>query len=195
MTQGLPVHVKKIPESLLKTYADHSGSVDSTAELAAVAGMTEGEVEEWLQDRDVSAVLEAAAVRADAEGRTLVIFARKARLNFLRTIYRESKDVDITDIPDLDKVLTRVLDQADRVRIAERETENLPLVHITFGAGFELKTEVVTPRKFGDVIDAMPMRAALATSTGTGTADADLLGVLKLPVTPLENEGGDEWRP
>lgn len=195
MSRDLQLRTQKVPEGLLKAYALHSSTIVSAAELAAIAEMSEPEVTAWLLDPDALALLESAATKADAEGRTLVVIARKARSNFLQTIYKASATTPIEDIPDLDKVLARVIDQADRVRLAEREVENLPLVHITFGAGFKMSTEVVAARRQGDFIDAIPKAAEKIDGATSPSNGAESLGVLAMPVIPLDLKGGDEWRP
>lgn len=187
----LTLLLKNLPQKLIRAFALHGSSIQSYSELAAIAEMTESEVEAWMAVPGVLAVLQAAATKAEAEGKTQVVLARKAHTNFLNTIFKASKDLDISEIPDLAKVVARAIEQADRVRLAERDSENLPLIHITFGSNMAMKTEVAARAKPVEPVQDLSLEHPGHKSISPAHA-LGILDVVARPVTPLKSIGGDE---
>lgn len=181
-------HPEQIPEALEIAYRLHGEWVKNEAELAAISGVPEIEVREFLRDPITLARLEAEAIKAEADGSINTVLARRASTNFLRTILRYSKEADVSEIPDLHRVLSRVLDQADRVRLAEKGTENLRTISVTFGAEF-LETKFITPENVpefvGDITPKQPIPKPIT------VADINALDLFPMSLTPLKIDRGE----
>lgn len=90
-------------------------------------------------------VLDATLRKFEMEGKAAEVIARKAQAELVRRIADVASSADPLEAIDLIKPITRILENADRVRLAERETDkyaNLPVIHFTIGAGGAITTTV-----------------------------------------------------
>ena len=177
----------KLREKVRRGYALYSGCTDSLSELAHLIGVTEAELNAALQDPLFSVELEAEAVKADFDGQSTVVLAQKTQCNLMQVVFEASKTVDISEVPELAKIVSRVLEQADRVRMAEKQTENLPMIQVTFGSDFSINTEVLKPTKPNAAID---VEARSVTTPVLSVQDFGEIEAFNLKLTPLSLDGG-----
>lgn len=139
-----------IPQALKTAFAHHSDTVDTPAQLAAIADLDVPTVEAILADPASAAILVAHRQKLEAEGdlrptRT----ARVLDKAVARIAAQLDSGVDGFEAADLAKPLIRILENSERVRLAERVQDsnaNLPIFHFHFtSTGFTAEQLPPTP--------------------------------------------------
>lgn len=127
---------QQIPDALKTAFAYHGDNVDTPAQLAAIASLDVETVQACLADPISSAALVAHRVKLDAQGDLRPIRVGRALDKAVARIEAQlDGGVDGFEAADLAKPLIRILENADRVRLAEREqgaNANLPTFNIIF---------------------------------------------------------------
>jgi hypothetical protein len=139
-----------IPQALKTAFAHHSDTVDTPAQLAAIAGLDVLTVETILADPASTAILVAHRQKLEAQGdlrptRT----ARVLDKAVARIAAQLETGVDGFEAADLAKPLVRLVEHFDRVRLAERVQDanaNLPVFNFIFtSTGFTAEQLPPTP--------------------------------------------------
>ena len=142
-------HPQSIPQALKTAFAHHSDHVDTSAQLAAIAGLDVATVQACLADPVSSAALVAHRQHLEAQGDLRP--TRTARVLDKAVARIEAQldgGVDGFEAADLAKPLIRILENFERVRLAEREqgaNANLPIFHFTFGSTSGFSARQVQP--------------------------------------------------
>ena len=142
---------------VIEAYAIHAAHVDDVDAIAAIAGVSVETVNRMLADPRGLAKLNAAATKAEAEGKTLAPFARRIRLKLLRAVDATvEKGIDGFEAVELDKLVERILVQDDRMKSAQKDPyANLPTINVQIIHG-RITAEVIEPGvKEADVIDVV----------------------------------------
>lgn len=124
-------------------------------------------------------VLDAALRKFESEGKAAEVIARKAQAELVRRIADVSSTANPLEAIDYLKPITRILENADRVRLAERETDkyaNLPVIHFTIGTGGAITTTVEQVEPVVDVVSAAEVDEEVQSSTAP---EAGELGAAK----------------
>lgn len=123
-------------------------------DLAACSGVDLATVERLLDRPDVAARLEAARIKADHEGKTLVPLVRATALKLARRVYAEADTVDAAGAAELLRPMVRILENADRVRLHDKgQYANLPVIHFTIGAGHAITTTVARQAPAAELVE------------------------------------------
>lgn len=123
-----------IPHALKEAYARHSDHLETAQQLADVSGIDLAVVLWALDDGPASRQLEAYKAKLQAEGKTLPVKAHRALNKAVDAIHEQlDKGVDGFEAVELSKPLIRILENTERVRLAERDKEDgrRAVVHIT----------------------------------------------------------------
>ena len=180
---GAPLIIdQKTREKIKKGYALYSVCTGSFSELASLSGVTEAELNAALQDPLFLVELEAEYAKAQHDGRLTVVLAQKTQCNLMQVVFEASKTIDISEVPELAKIVSRVLEQADRVRLAEKQTENLQIIQVTFGSDFSINTEVLKPTKTNAAID---VEARSVTTPKPSVQNLGGIEAFNVKLTPL----------
>lgn len=149
-----------IPAALLAAFAHHGDVATTARQLADLAGLSEAEVQRLLESDAALARLMAHKARLEADGATLPARARRTLAKALASIDRQlDAGADGFEAADLARPLIRLLENSERVRLAEREDNHkrLTTVHISIINGaVQLKA---VPPKDADVPDAIEVPA------------------------------------
>ena len=155
-----------IPRELLKAYADHGGEVETSAQLAALSGLRVAEVDAILNDPEKFAALEAHRAAHEMKGKNLKRRVHKlteAMVGVFEKQVAAGLDVDLA--LEISKPLIRLMEIAERTRLAERDTDagsKRVVVHINFG-----RAAVVIAPTLEDVSGVIDVQAVqIPTSAG-----------------------------
>jgi hypothetical protein len=135
-----------LEEAILAAYPVVAYLPDAEQVLAAKCGVTLAKVEAVLNSHGMLDRLEAARLSAEANGDTVIPLAKRIALKLLNRIYAEADEVDAFGAADLMKPINRILENAERVRLAEREKDDnstLPIFNFIFSSGRMLAERVV----------------------------------------------------
>lgn len=87
--------------------------------------------------------VDAAWVKFESSGKAAKVLARKVTFRALQRIDQELETAGAFEAAELCKPALKVLEQEQRAELAQRDQyANLPVIHVTFGPGMELSTEV-----------------------------------------------------
>jgi hypothetical protein len=133
---GIPTIGTEIPKVLKEVYAHHSEYVDTPEQLAAIAGIDADAVQRFLADPSSAAELVAYKTRLEAMGELRATrTARVLEKAVARIEAQLDGGVDGFEAADLAKPLIRILENSERVRLAERVQDanaNLPVFNFIF---------------------------------------------------------------
>ena len=152
----------EIPKSIRDAFAYHSDQVDTAEQLAAIAGVDVEAVRGFLNDPESAAELVAYKTRLEAKGELRA--TRTARVldkAVARIDAQLDGGVDGFEAADLAKPLIRILENSERVRLAEREQDanaNLPVFQFNF-TSTGMTAERVYPTAVVVDIAAKPVNA------------------------------------
>ena len=158
---------------------------------AGVAGVSVDALDAWLADPAFLRECKAAAAAALLSGSAEMPRLNKLAADLLSRIEEGVAGLDPFEAADLLKVVSRLREHRDRVRLAEADQyENLPMVIINIGLG--VSTKVVPPGKLIDIVDVSaknPTAGLADASTGTtGAGGLDAFDALSRAV-PLTRTG------
>lgn len=156
---------EELVEKLRAVYPMVIAREGDEAELAACSGLDLLTIERLLDQPGVAAQLDAARIKAEHEGKTAVPLAQKIALKLLRRIEAEADSVDAAGAAELMRPINRILENHDRVRLAEKDHyANLPVIHFTIGPGHATTMTVLradaAPELVEDVTPKQPANAA-----------------------------------
>jgi hypothetical protein len=127
-----------IPKALEIAFAHHGDHVDTPEQLAAIAGVDVETVQSFLSDPGSVSALVAYRTKLEAAGALRPVRVGRALDKAIATIEAElDKGVDGFEAADLAKPLIRILENSERVRLAEREQDanaNLPVFNFIFSS-------------------------------------------------------------
>ena len=119
-------------------------------QVAAALEMTIRGAEAFLDQYPSEIMAESTRVRLS--GRGIVAQAHRLVHKMLKRIEDELGDMDVAEIGNAIKHPIRILENHERVRLAEKDkSDNLPIFHIHIGRGPD-----VVPLTPGDVVDVTP---------------------------------------
>jgi hypothetical protein len=129
----------EIPKVVKIAFAHHGDRVDTTEQLAAIAGVDVEVVQGFLDDPASVTALVAYRTKLEANGELRPVRVGRALDKAIASIEAElDKGIDGFEAADLAKPLIRILENAERVRLAERERDpnaNLPVFNFVFTHG------------------------------------------------------------
>jgi len=127
-----------IPKALEVAFAHHGDHVDTAEQLAAIAGVDVETVQAFLTNPDSVTALVAYRTKLEAKGELRPVRVGRVLDKAIATIEAElDKGVDGFEAADLAKPLIRILENSERVRLAEREQDanaNLPIFNFIFSS-------------------------------------------------------------
>ncbi|MGJ7508644.1 hypothetical protein [Variovorax sp. GT1P44] len=179
MSARLPVASRsqaQLCDDIERMYPEVAYLNDAEVVLAAKCGVSLAEVEAVLDLPEMAARLDAAEARAHADGLLVVPLARRVAVKLLQRIDAQADTVDAFEAAELMRPINRILENAERVRLAERTgDENLPVFNFIFGAAGSIHAELVSApveANASDVLDvkALPVVDADAEAPGEGEA-------------------------
>jgi hypothetical protein len=165
------------------------------ADLAACSGLALETVERLLDQPGVAAQLEAARIKAEHEGKATVPLAQKIALKLLRRIDAEADTVDAAGAAELMRPVNRILENHDRVRLAEKDHyANLPVIHFTIGPAHAITTVVARAGTATELVQDVTPKAqpAPAVERSPVPGASDVLAALAAHVDPLPLEGAQD---
>jgi len=162
------------------------------ADLAACSGLALETVERLLDQPGVAAQLEAARIKAEHEGKTTVPLAQKIALKLLRRIDAEADSVDAAGAAELMRPINRILENHDRVRLAEKNSyADLPTINFTIGPGHAITTSVARPAPAAELVeDVTPKAAPSAQPVPAGQHATPAAFVVAFDAEPLPLDEG-----
>ena len=156
-----------IPKSIRDAFAHHGDHVDTAEQLAAIAGVDVETVQGFLNDPASVKALVAHRTKLEAKGELRPVRVSRVLDKAIATIEAElDKGVDGFEAADLAKPLIRILENSERVRLAEREHDayaNLPIFNFIFSSA-GMTAERVRPTAI--VVDVAAKPAAALTDMG-----------------------------
>ena len=127
-------------KKMIAAYAVSSRLPNAVEVMAAAAGLSTEHVLSLLECPQFAADAEAARINAEASGKDIEIQARDAQRKLVSRISDQAEDVDAFEAAELLKPINRILENAERVRLAEREKDewaNLPTFQFNFINGIQ----------------------------------------------------------
>ncbi len=124
--------------ALIANYWKAADLPNGEAALAAICGTTPEAIEITLLQPGMLARAEAAHIKAEVEGKTMHPLAQRIALKLLKRIDAQADGVDAFEAVELMKPINRILENADRVRLAEKEKDanaGLPVFNFVFNNG------------------------------------------------------------
>ena len=112
-----------IPRELLEAYAEHAGEIETSAQLAALSGLREAEVDAITGDPVQFAELEAYRAAYEMKGKNLKRRVHKlteAMVGVFEKQVAAGLDVDLA--LEISKPLIRLMEIAERARLAEKDS-------------------------------------------------------------------------
>lgn len=156
-----------IPKALEIAFAHHGDHVDTAEQLAAIAGVDVETVQGFLNDPVSVKALVAYRTKLEAKGDLRPVRVGRVLDKAIATIEAElDKGVDGFEAADLAKPLIRILENSERVRLAEREHDayaNLPIFNFIFSST-GMTAERVRPTAI--VVDVAAKPATALTDMG-----------------------------
>ena len=122
-------------DKLIAAYPSVADRPDGEQALAALLGVSVQEVEAVFALPGTLELAEAARVKAEVEGSALEPLAHYTALRLVQRIAAQADTVDAFEAAELIRPIIRVLENADRVRLAERNKDpnaGLAVFNITF---------------------------------------------------------------
>ena len=127
-----------IPNALEVAFAHHGDHVDTAEQLASIAGLDDETVQGFLKDPASVKALVAYRTKLEAKGELRPVRVGRVLDKAIATIEAElDKGVNGFEAADLAKPLIRILENSERVRLAEREHDayaNLPIFNFIFSS-------------------------------------------------------------
>lgn len=147
--------------ALESAYALHAAHVETEEQLAAIAGLPVEVVKRYMEDQHSLAKLEAAATKAEVEGKTLAPTARRVRMKLLRAVEATvDKGVDGFEAVELDKLTDRIIAQDEKAKAADKDPyAHLPVINVQIIHG-HITAELTKPVTRADVVDVEPKEGA-----------------------------------
>jgi hypothetical protein len=145
----------EIPQAIKHTFAHHSDYIDTPEQLAVIAGVELETVQSVLSDPASVSALVAHRKKLEINGALLPGRARRALDMAVDAIKAElSKGVDGFEAAELAKPLIRILENSERVRLAERDdgaNAKLATFNFIFTNGGVTAHQVLPPIEVIDV--------------------------------------------
>ncbi len=113
-------------------------------EVAALAGVSLDTVNAVIEQH--ADLLQLAQLKFGASPEATEVLARKTQASLVRRIADVAAQANPLEAIEYLKPINKIIENADRVRMAEREVDkyaNLPVIHITIGAGMAMTTTVI----------------------------------------------------
>ena len=154
-----------IPRELLEAYAEHAGEIETSAQLAALSGLREAEVDAITGDPVQFAELEAYRAAYEMKGKNLKRRVHKlteAMVGVFEKQVAAGLDVDLA--LEISKPLIRLMEIAERTRLAEKDSgdrSKLAVVAINFFKSPAVVTQ--TQKAVSDVIDVQAVKIPTVT--------------------------------
>lgn len=143
---------------MIAAYAVSSRMPNAVEIMAAAAGVAPEHVLARLECPQFAADAEAARINAEVSGKDIEIQARDAQRKLVSRISDQAEAVDAFEAAELLKPINRILENADRVRLAEREKDeyaNLPTFQFNFING--IHATLVTEPRVLETIEVTPV--------------------------------------
>ena len=135
-----PDGIDDVEKKMIAAYPQAADMPNGEAFMAAVCDVTQEEIEARLACPELLARMEAAKIKAEASGKDITPLAQRIARKLLYRIDAQADDVDAFEAVELMKPINRILENAERVRLAEREKDeyaNLPTFQFNFINGIQ----------------------------------------------------------